>query len=130
MRDETRKEDFYEYKKRFVISFNGSYFICCISRSPVLSAELAPIKFGISTDFTGPNAEAGKFTYQGVTLAIEEANAKGGINGRKIAHIVLDDASDPAKGVSNAKRLIELEKVPAIIGILQYQFHHRNIKGS
>ena len=98
--------------------FASIFLILCtvLLTSPAMSAELTPVKMGMSYDFSGPNAEAGKMEYDTAMLAVEETNAKGGINGRKIVTIPLDDASNPARAVSNAKRLIELENVKVIVG--------------
>ena len=49
---------------------------------------------------------------------MERINAKGGINGKKIVMIYEDNQADPAKSVSAIKKLIAVDKVPAIIGVV------------
>lgn len=58
-------------------------FFATFLMSPALSAELPPIKLGVNLPFSGFYAEEGKLAYEGAMLAIEDANAKGGIKGAK-----------------------------------------------
>jgi branched-chain amino acid transport system substrate-binding protein len=57
----------------------------------------------------------GRSNKEGADLAVEELNAKGGVNGGKIVLFVSDDRVIPAEGVSNAQRYISSEKVSALI---------------
>ncbi|NIK49769.1 branched-chain amino acid transport system substrate-binding protein [Variibacter gotjawalensis] len=74
------------------------------------------IKIGILGSLTGPAAIFGTGNLAGATIAFEEANAAGGINGRQIEWISLDDESSPPKGIAAFKRLVEQEKVFAVFG--------------
>jgi branched-chain amino acid transport system substrate-binding protein len=74
------------------------------------------IKIGILGSLTGPFAIFGTGNLAGATIAFEEANAAGGINGRKLEWISLDDESSPPKGIAAYKRLIDQEKVFAVFG--------------
>lgn len=74
------------------------------------------IKIGILGSLTGPFAIFGTGNLAGATIAFEEANAAGGINGRKIEWISLDDESSPPKGIAAYKRLADQEQVFAIFG--------------
>jgi branched-chain amino acid transport system substrate-binding protein len=74
------------------------------------------IKIGILGSLTGPAAIFGTGNLAGGTIAFEEANAAGGINGRKIEWVSLDDESSPPKGIAAFKRLVEQEKVFAVFG--------------
>lgn len=65
---------------------------------------------------TGPYSEFGEAMRRAAMIAVDEWNAKGGINGRKVELVALDDQLDPNKAAINAKKLIEEEKVAAIIG--------------
>jgi branched-chain amino acid transport system substrate-binding protein len=88
------------------------------------AAPKAPevIKLGGVYPLTGPAAEAGIATLQGVKLAIDEWNEKGGIflreYGRtlKIEYIAEDSASKPEQGVAAAEKLITKDKVHMIAG--------------
>ena len=73
------------------------------------------IKVGTTLPITGVAAIAGQGLFAGVSLAVDEINAKGGINGRKIEFIPLDDGFDVPRSVANMRRLVEQEKVYAIL---------------
>src|SRR5438270_8821851 len=74
------------------------------------------IKVGILGSLTGPAAIFGTGNLAGGTIAFEEINAAGGINGRKLAWISLDDESSPPKAIAGYKRLVDQEKVFAVFG--------------
>jgi branched-chain amino acid transport system substrate-binding protein len=75
-----------------------------------------PIKVGVILPFSGANALSGNEVLSGIMLAIDEANAAGGINGRPIEVIKADDGGVPTTGVSAVQKLIERDKVVAILG--------------
>jgi branched-chain amino acid transport system substrate-binding protein len=88
----------------------------------VVAAELAlaqqpPIKIGALNALSGSFATYGKSGRQGAQLAIDEINASGGLLGRKLELIQVDDQAKPDVGVQEAKRLILNEKVNFLIGI-------------
>jgi branched-chain amino acid transport system substrate-binding protein len=64
----------------------------------------AQIKMGVGGPFTGPNASFGAQIKNGADQAIEDINAKGGIQGQKITATYGDDVSDPKQGVSVANK--------------------------
>ncbi|MEI9922511.1 MAG: ABC transporter substrate-binding protein [Bradyrhizobium sp.] len=74
------------------------------------------IKIGILGSLTGPAAIFGTGNLAGATIAFEEINAAGGINGRKLESISLDDESSPPRAIAAYKRLVDQEKVFAIFG--------------
>jgi branched-chain amino acid transport system substrate-binding protein len=75
------------------------------------------VKIGAIGPFTGPLARYGILSLKNpVTLAVEEINEKGGINGIPIEMIFEDDEVDPSKTVIAARKLIYKDKVPLIIG--------------
>jgi branched-chain amino acid transport system substrate-binding protein len=74
------------------------------------------IKIGVLGSLTGPAAIFGTGNLAGGTIAFEEANAAGGVNGRKIEWVSLDDESSPPKAIAAFKRLTEQEKVFAVFG--------------
>jgi branched-chain amino acid transport system substrate-binding protein len=75
------------------------------------------IKIGGSYPFSGP-ASAYRSIAEGAKAQFELVNAQGGIDGRKINFITLDDAYEPPKAVQNARRLIEEEQVFALFNTL------------
>lgn len=74
------------------------------------------LKIGILGSLTGPFAIFGSGNLAGATLAFEQANAAGGIHGRKLEWLSLDDESSPPKGIAAYKRLVGPERVFAVFG--------------
>lgn len=70
------------------------------------STAKAPIKIGVDMPNTGPLAVIGINEKNGIVLAARQINAKGGINGRKIALQILDNQSNPTNAVTNVTKLI------------------------
>jgi branched-chain amino acid transport system substrate-binding protein len=75
------------------------------------------IKLGGSYPFSGP-ASAYKTISDGAKAQFDFVNDKGGVDGRKIKFVTLDDAYEPPRAVQNARRLIEQEKVFALFNTL------------
>ena len=73
-------------------------------------------KVGLSTSLTGSVASYGQAGLNGITMAIDEVNAKGGVNGYKIELDQADDAAVASRGTDNAKRLIVEDKVVSLFG--------------
>lgn len=73
------------------------------------------ILFGQSAAFSGPAQELGANMRLGIDAAFGEANARGGVHGRRLALSALDDAYEPEGAIANTRRLIE-EGVFALIG--------------
>jgi len=73
------------------------------------------IKVGSTQPITGVAAIAGQGLFAGVKLAVDELNAKGGVNGRTIEFIGLDDTFDVPRNAANMRRLVEQDKVYAIL---------------
>jgi branched-chain amino acid transport system substrate-binding protein len=72
------------------------------------------ITIGGTFPFTGPLATAGALS-KGFSAYVGAVNAAGGVNGRKIEYKALDDAYDPSRVASNARRLVQQEQVFALI---------------
>ncbi len=74
------------------------------------------IVFGQSAAFTGPAQALGNGMRAGILAAFREANDAGGVHGRLIKLIPLDDAYEPEAAVTNSVRLIKEKDVFALIG--------------
>jgi branched-chain amino acid transport system substrate-binding protein len=74
------------------------------------------VKLGLVAAMSGQSAKSGEAIVRGLSLAIDEINAKGGLLGKKIELLVRDDESNPAKGVIAARELVQREKVAAFFG--------------
>ncbi len=95
----------------------------CMAAS-VLTTALIPslgraadIKVGLVAALTGQSAQSGESIVRGLTIAMDEINAKGGVlGGQKFVLVKRDDESSPPKGVTAARELISSEKVVALFG--------------
>ena len=74
------------------------------------------IRIGWLSSLTGPLSSAAIAENQGVQFAVEEINAAGGINGRKLELVTRDTSGEPTKAVNLAKQLAFVDKVDFIIG--------------
>jgi branched-chain amino acid transport system substrate-binding protein len=74
------------------------------------------VKLGLVAAMSGQSAKSGEAIVRGLSLAIDEINAGGGLLGKKVELIVRDDESNPAKGAVAARELVQREKVAALFG--------------
>jgi len=74
------------------------------------------ILFGQSAALAGPSSALGQGMRHGILAAFEQVNAAGGIHGRKLKLISRDDGYDPDRSLYQTKRLLEQDKVFALIG--------------
>jgi len=66
---------------------------------------------GVSAAMTGPVAGTYAPTVDAIKAYLEHLNAKGGINGKPVRLVVLDDQAQPSRAAANAKQLVSQEKV-------------------
>jgi branched-chain amino acid transport system substrate-binding protein len=74
------------------------------------------IKIGEYVSLTGQTATFGQSTQKGIELAFREINAKGGVLGREVVAIVEDDAGDTSQTIAMVNKLINQDRVLAILG--------------
>ncbi len=74
------------------------------------------ITLGSIQDLSGPIAGFGKQVRLGMMLRVDEINEQGGVNGRKIKLFVEDSAYDPKKAVLAAQKLVNQDKIFAMVG--------------
>jgi branched-chain amino acid transport system substrate-binding protein len=85
--------------------------------SGTASTKDAPeIVIGHYASMTGSTAHFGQDTDRGVRMAIDEANAAGGVLGKKLKLVTLDTRGDSAEAANAVNRLIDVEKVSAVLG--------------
>jgi branched-chain amino acid transport system substrate-binding protein len=96
----------------FLYSLTVLFLIGCKSKTE----EKEVIKIGCISILSGEVATYGKETKQGLDLAIEEANQSGMLKGKKIEVIYEDDKIDAKTGTQAINKLINIDKVPIIIG--------------
>ena len=76
------------------------------------------IVVGSIQDLSGPLAGFGKQLKNGIQMRTEEINESGGINGRKLKMVIEDSGYDPKKGLLAAQKLVQQDKIFAMIGTL------------
>ncbi len=81
-----------------------------------VSQSAEPVKIGAVLSLTGTYAGLGAAEKQALDLEVKRANDAGGIDGRQIELVIEDDATDEAKAVAAASKLIEQDNVVAILG--------------
>src|SRR4051794_33966133 len=74
------------------------------------------ITFGQAAVLEGPASALGLGMQLGLNAAFNEVNAKGGVHGRKLKLISVDDGYEPDKSIAATKKLIDEEKVFALVG--------------
>src|SRR5512133_769910 len=72
------------------------------------------LRVGLMLPYTGTFAQLGVAIENGLRMAVDERGGK--IEGRQIEWLKVDDESEPAKGVENASRLVQRDKVDVLIG--------------
>jgi len=80
------------------------------------AANTDEIRIGINYELSGSSASYGQSSVEGIEMAIEEINAAGGINGKKIVPIKYDVKSEPAEATTLASKLMTQDKVIAVLG--------------
>ena len=93
-----------------------------MTAQPAVTAPLAQgvtdstITFGCTTAYSGTNQQVGQNVVAGIRTVFDSVNDQGGINGRKLKLIVLDDGYEPDRALANMRDLYEKRKVFAIVG--------------
>lgn len=75
-------------------------------------AAKEPLRFGLAMPLTGSQALFGADQAKAAQWAVEDINAKGGIDGHKLEMILLDTQADPRLGINAVNRLVNVDKVP------------------
>src|ERR1700744_3108350 len=82
---------------------------------PAFAAEA--VKVGLVAALSGQSAKSGEGITRGLSLAIDEINAKGGVLGGRMLELVRrDDESNPVKGQTAARELIDKEGAVVLFG--------------
>jgi branched-chain amino acid transport system substrate-binding protein len=102
--------------------FAAACLVTSLLASPALATDepgvtATEIKIGGIFPFSGPASSMG-LVGKGVMAYVQSINDRGGINGRKINYIAMDDAYSPPKAVEHARRLVESDEVSFIFGQL------------
>ena len=76
------------------------------------------VVIGTIQDLSGPIAGYGKPLRNGMQMRVDEANENGGVNGRKLKLVVEDSGYDPKKGVLATQKLLQKDKIFAMVGTI------------
>ncbi|WP_333608429.1 ABC transporter substrate-binding protein [Arsukibacterium sp.] len=91
------------------------YFTTFLSVAVMANTTTEPVKLGMSAPFSGPAAELGVDYRRGADLVFTQLNQRGGINGRQIQLLSLDDAYIAAQTINNTQSLLQ-QQVFALFG--------------
>src|ERR1700732_2122556 len=109
-------------RRSLLISVSTTALIGTLAGLDLAHAADKTVKVGINLPFTGADAHDAELIKDGALLAIEEANAQGGVAGYKIDVLLLDDGTatagqyDPAQAATNARKMVSDKSVVAAIG--------------
>ena len=101
-----------------MVSRYTKFALAAAMLSAGLTYAAEDIKIGVSGPFTGGSSSMGVSMRDGVRLAIDEINKKGGLLGRKLVAVERDDEAKNERGVQIAQELINKEKVVATVGFI------------
>ncbi len=79
-------------------------------------AQGNPITFGALPPLTGAGGPYGPAMLRAIQAVVEEANAAGGVRGRQVRVVAEDDQTNPDAGVRGARKLIDVDRVTALMG--------------
>ncbi|MDB5884397.1 MAG: amino acid/amide transporter substrate-binding protein family [Polaromonas sp.] len=80
----------------------------------IVRAQSGKLKVGFMLPYTGTFSQLGMAIENGFRLAINEQGGK--LGGREIEYFKVDDESDPSKGIENASKLVQRDKVDVLVG--------------
>src|SRR6185295_14137703 len=82
----------------------------------IVRAQSGPLQLGVLTPLTGAGGFDGPRMLKAMQAVATEINEAGGLLGRQISLIVEDDQTNPEAAVRAARKLIDVSKVPVIMG--------------
>jgi branched-chain amino acid transport system substrate-binding protein len=106
----------FEKMQTLVKILSAAVLILCVATGFVYGKELPPVKIGAAGPFTGDLSKIGLDALNAIQMAVDEANAEGGIKGRKIEVAIGDDMGDPSKGVLVAEKFAMDRNVLGVVG--------------
>jgi len=98
------------------VAVAGTLAACNASPSGTNGADGDTIKLGVNYELSGDVATYGQASVAGIKMAIEEVNAAGGIDGKQIEIVEVDNKSDAAEATTLATRLMSQDGVIACMG--------------
>ncbi len=107
-------------KRRSLLRSLPAVAAASVSSFPFLhaSAQSDALVLGCTAAMTGPLGGFGRNMKLGVDAAVAQINGKGGVLGRPLKFVVLDDAYQPPRSVENARKLLDDSSVLGLLGCL------------
>jgi branched-chain amino acid transport system substrate-binding protein len=106
--------------QRHLLTATTALIFSLTAQVSISVAQNAPVKIGATLSLSGKLAFSGTATQQGLQLAVEDINARGGISGRQIELVLEDNTGDPKLALTGIDKLFEYNK----IDILFSSFSH------
>ena len=107
---------------RYALNFAAAVGVAAFASATGVAAQQKTVKVGISLPLTGADADNAAAIEHGFQIAIDDANANGGVAGYKIETVIYDSGTatagqyDPAQAATNVKKLISDPLVVANLG--------------
>lgn len=103
----------------YLLGATGKILLCVVMTGMlwcgvVRAGTAEPIRFGMSAAFSGPSRGLGIELYRGASAYFNYVNANGGVHGRRVELLALDDGYNPLPAIANTIRLVEQDKVFAL----------------
>jgi branched-chain amino acid transport system substrate-binding protein len=99
--------------QRFVSWLIGTLATLAWAAAPALAQQ--PLKIGFGMSLTGPLAGNGKAALIAMEIWKDDANARGGILGRKVEFVYYDDQTNPSTVPSIYSKLLDVDKVDLVV---------------
>ena len=102
--------------RRIFLSLAVAAILSLCLGAPPLGAQGKTFKVGIPLPLTGAEAKFGEIEKQAYEMAVEEINAKGGVNGVKLVLDIQDSGSKPETATAIVEKFITIDKYPIVVG--------------
>lgn len=107
--------------KKLFAAFLAVAVLSVFGTGPVMAEDA--IKIAVPAPFTGAMASYGQFLKNGVELKLEEVNAKGGIGGRKVEAVYLDEQCEPREAATVSAKIAMDKDIVGVVGHLCSSAH-------
>lgn len=104
------------FTKSFASILMAGLCLSAAAQATTKPATGKPIKIAVAGPHTGANAAFGEQEWKGASKAVDEINKAGGINGSMLELVKADDACEPKQAVAVANRIVDKDKVVAVVG--------------
>ena len=99
--------------------------VAALASPAVVRAQADPIKLATLTPLTGAGGPYGPVMAKAAASVVEEVNKAGGVLGRRIVLVSEDDQTNPEAAVRATRKLIDVDKVSAIMNLLDGKGHYK-----